>query len=158
MRLLFSGQVSVEKEKAIPPGFFKKVRAEYEKYGIDENHTVADLQEDLLTVCYNVATSKNSFIKCLDEGTKMTRRKIQQMRKSTFADRLSDPVDEDLVQEIIDELNTIKAPNGAGLGDIKSRLVVACSEVSRTLDDLLACVDEGEKIPIIINKDLAKFL
>jgi len=142
----------------ISPAVFKKVKSEYSKYGIDEETTVADLQEELLNVCYTLATTKNSFIKCLDEGAKMTRRKIQQLRKTVFADRINDPVDDDIVQELIDELNTIKAPDGTGLGDIKQKLILACANVSKTVDDLLTCVDEGEKIPIIINKDLAKLI
>ena len=144
--------------KRIPTSIFKKVKSEYAKYGIDENTTVADLQEELINVCYNLATTKNSFIKCLDEGAKMTRRKIQQLRKTVFADRLNDPVDEDVVQELIEELNTVKAPDGTGLGDIKQKLIIACANVSKNVDDLLTCIDEGEKIPLIINKDLAKLL
>ena len=144
--------------KRIPMSVFKKVKSEYAKYGIDENTTVADLQEELINVCYNLATTKTSFIKCLDEGAKMTRRKIQQLRKTVFADRLNDPVDEDVVQELIEELNTVKAPDGTGLGDIKQKLIIACANVSKNVDDLLTCVDEGEKIPLIINKDLAKLL
>jgi len=149
--------VEVRVKKAVPVSFLKKVKTEYAKYGIDESKTVADLHEDLINVCFNLATSKNTFIKCIDEGAKMTRRKIKQLR-TMFADRLNDPVDEDVVQEVIDELNTIKAPDGTGLGDIKSRLVLACAEVSKTINDLLTCVDEGEKIPLIINRDLAKLL
>jgi len=145
-------------QKPVPSSVFKKVKNEYAKYGIDENTTVADLQEELMGVCYNVASTKNAFIKCLDEGAKMTRRKIQQLRKTVFADRLNDPVDDDIVQELIDELNAVKAPDGSGLGDIKQKLILACAEVSQNVDDLLVCVDEGEKIPIIINKDLAKLL
>ena len=158
-RLLLNAQaVQEQKKSGVPPRVFSKVKSEYAKYGIDENNTVADLQEELLNVCYTLATTKNSFIRCLDEGAKMARRKIQQLRKTVFADRLNDPVDEDVVQEVIDELNTIQAPDGTGLGDIKSKLVMACANVSKTVDDLLTCIDEGEKIPIIINKDLAKLL
>ena len=144
--------------KKVPASIFKKVKSEYAKYGIDENNTVADLQEELINVCFNLATTKTSFIKCLDEGAKMTRRKIQQVRKSIFADRLNEPVDEDVVQELIDELNTVKTSDGIGLGDINQKLIVACANVAKNIDDLLTCVDEGEKIPLIINKDLAKLL
>lgn len=144
--------------KKVPISAFKKVKSEYGKYGIDENTTVADLQDELINVCYNLTSTKNSFIKCLDEGAKMTRRKVQQLRKTVFADRLNEPVDEDVVQELIEELNVVKAPDGTGLGDIKQKLILACAEASQNVDDLLTCVDEGEKIPLIINKDLAKLI
>ncbi|RLA93097.1 MAG: hypothetical protein DRG69_07700 [Deltaproteobacteria bacterium] len=150
--------VGVKAKNAVPTSFLRKVKSEYAKYGIDENNTVADLHGELINVCYMLATSKNSFIRCLDEGAKMTRRKIQQLRKTVFADRLNEPVDEDVVQELIEELNTVKASDGTGLGDIKQKLIIACANVSKNIDDLLTCVDEGEKIPLIINKDLAKLL
>jgi len=142
----------------VPQSVLRKVKAEYSKYGLDKNLTVADLQENLLNVCYTVASTKNAFIKCLDEGTRIVRRKINQLRKTTFSDRLNEPVTEDVIEEVIEELNAVKAPDGTGLGDVKRELVLACARVSRNVDDLLTCIDEGEKIPIIINKDLAKML
>ena len=141
----------------VPETVVKKVKSKYSEYGIDKNLTVGDLQENLLNVCANVAGSKNVFVRCLDDGAKMTRRKIQQIRKTLQA-RLREPVTEEIVEEVIDELNAVKSPDGTGLGDINRKLVLACANVSETLDDLLTCIDEGEKIPIIINKDLAKFL
>ncbi len=88
----------------------------------------------------------------------MVRNKIQQLRKTTFAERITEPVTDEIVEELINELNVIKAPDGTGLGDIKRKLILACANVSKTVDDLLTCVDEGEKIPLIINKDLAKLI
>jgi len=156
--LMFVLQAKQVVKQSVPASVYKKVKSEYGKYGIDENTTVADLQEELIGVCYNLASTKSAFVKCLDEGAKMTRRKIQQLRKTVFADRLNEPVDEDVVQELIEELNTVKAPDGTGLGDIKQKLILACANASQNVDDLLTCVDEGEKIPLIINRDLAKLL
>lgn len=135
----------------------KKIKSKYSEYGIDKNMTVGDLQENLLNVCATVSPSKNKFIQCLDEGARMTRRKIQQIKKS-LGDKLREPVTEEVIETIIDELNTIKSPDGTGLGDISKKLVLACAKVSKTVDDLLTCIDEGEKITIIINKDLSKLL
>ena len=135
----------------------KKVKSKYSEYGIDKNLTVGDLQENLLDVCATVSPSKNKFIQCLDEGARMTRRKIQQIRRN-LGSKLREPVTEEAVEEIIEELNTVKSPDGTGLGEINKKLILACAEVSKTVDDLLTCVDEGEKIPIIINKDLVKLL
>ena len=136
----------------------KRVKREYSKYGLNDNLTVADLQEDILSVCQVTATSKDKFLKCLDDGSKVVRKKLNQLRKTVFADRLNDPVDESIIQEVIDHLNEIVSPNGEGIGNLKRKLVLACAEVSKTVDDLLTCIDEGEKIPLIINKDLYKLL
>ncbi len=141
----------------VPQSVVKRVKSKYSEYGLDKNMTVADLQEDLLNVCATVSSTERRFFQCIDEGVKMTRRKIQQIKK-TFSDRLREPVTEEVVEEIIDELNTVKSPDGKGLGDINRKLVLACAKVSKTVNDLLDCVDEGEKIPLIINKDLAKLL
>lgn len=134
-----------------------RVKSKYDEYGISENMKVGDLQENLLNVCATISPSKNKFIQCLDEGARMTRRKIQQIRKS-FSGKLKEPVTDEVVEEIIEELNTVKSPDGTGLGDINKKLVIACAQVSETVDDLLTCIDEGEKIPLILNKDLAKLL
>ena len=141
----------------VPESVVKKVRSKYSEYGINKDLTAGDLQENLLNVCATVSGSKNVFIKCLDEGARMTRRKIQQIRKS-FSGKLKEPVTDEVVEEIIEELNTVKSPDGTGLGDINKKLVIACAQVSETVDDLLTCIDEGEKIPLILNKDLAKLL
>ncbi len=142
---------------AVPQSIVKKVKQKYSEYGIDKNTTVGDLHENLLNVCAVVTETKNRFIKCLDEGAKMTRKKVQQIRKS-FGEKLKEPVTEEVVEEIIEELNTVKSPDGSGLGDINRKLVLACANVSKTVADLLDCIDEGEKIPLILNKDLAKLL
>ncbi|MHC1610549.1 MAG: hypothetical protein ACXQTW_02950, partial [Candidatus Methanospirareceae archaeon] len=141
----------------VPESIVKKAKSKYSEYGLDKETTVGDLQENLLNVCATVTSSKNKFVQCLDEGAKMTRRKIMQIRKS-FGDKLREPVTEETVEEIIEELNTVKSPDGSGLGEINEKLIMACAQVADTVDDLLTCIDEGEKIPIIINKDLAKLL
>ena len=135
----------------------KQVKKEYHRYGLLNGMRSDELHEGLLDVCATVTNSKNSYLACITDGAKMVRKKIRQIREK-FSDRLSEPVTDEIVKEVIDELNAVKAPDGSSLGDIQRNLIMACAKMSKNVDELFICIDEGNQIPIILNKDLMKLL
>jgi len=119
-------------------------------YGLDKERNSCALETKVLEFCSVLGKSK--FGKCVRESAVLTRKKIAELRKK-LAPELSKPVTDEIVERVIKELEFA----GAGettLAQLKDTVVKECASVSKTVDDLLTCIDESQKITWALSSEL----
>lgn len=133
--------------------WFEKAKELYSQFENTLGEPVFNLHKDVLSVCASLANSQSKFSDCVSESAKITRKKIANLRKE-MASMLKSEVNDEVINKVIEELNTVKTPDGKPLGELKKQIVLSCAKIAKNVEDLFICIDEGEKISQILSSDL----
>lgn len=133
--------------------WLEKAKELYSQFENSLGEPVFNLHETVLNVCASLADSQSKFATCVNESAKITRKKIANLRK-TMSSQLKAEVNDEIITKVIEELNTVKTPDGKALGELKRNLVMSCAKIAKNVDDFFTCIDEGEKISQILSSDL----
>jgi len=111
-------------------------------YGLDRERNSCSLEMKVLEFCSTLG--KGKFGKCVRESAVLTRKKIAELRKK-WASELSNSVTDEFVDRLLKELE-FAGVGETTLSELKEKVVKECASVSKTVDDLLTCIDESQKI------------
>jgi hypothetical protein len=111
-------------------------------YGLDKERNSCSLEKRVLEFCSTLG--KGKFGRCVYDSAVMTRKKIAELKKK-WASELSNPVTEETVNRVLEELKFASAGNTT-LADLKEDVVRTCATVAKTVGDLLTCIDESQRI------------
>jgi hypothetical protein len=110
-------------------------------YGLDKERNSCRLEMKTLEFC---STLGKKFGKCVHESAVLTRKKIEELKKK-WASELANPVTEETVNRLLDELK-FATIGDTTLAELKDDVVRTCATVAKTVRDLLVCIDESQRI------------
>jgi hypothetical protein len=111
-------------------------------YGLDKERNSCRLEMKTLGFCSTLG--KKKFGKCVYESAVLTRKKIEELKKK-WASELANPVTEETVNRLLDELK-FATIGDTTLAELKEDVVRTCATVAKTVRDLLVCIDESQRI------------
>jgi hypothetical protein len=110
-------------------------------YGLDKERNSCRLEMKTLEFCSGLG---KKFNKCVYESAVLTRKKIEELKKK-WASELANPLTEETVNRLLDELK-FATIGDTTLAELKEDVVRTCATVAKTVRDLLVCIDESQRI------------